>query len=69
MTVNPIHTEPDVQHVDVRMYFPRDLDRDWVLNCISSALQSSPEMAEMVSAYELVNDGFANFTPADEALA
>lgn len=66
---NPIHTDRSVQHVDVRLYFP--MDAVDLLDKISEALQvlGAGALAEMISAYELINDGFAHLTPDDRPLA
>lgn len=66
---NPIHTDPSIQHVDVRIYFAQDEDPVTLRDDISEALQASPRLAHMISAYELVNDGFAHLTPTDKPLA
>lgn len=68
MTIAPIHSDGSVQHIDVRLYFDRELSREDLLDKISDALQT-PVLAEMISAYELVNDGFAHLTPDDKPLA
>jgi len=70
MPVNPIHTDRTVQHVDVRIYFPVELDREELLDKISETLQGDAyNLCEMVSAYELINDGFAHLLPGDKPLA
>jgi hypothetical protein len=58
-----------VQHVDARLYVP--LDAVDLLDKISEALQvlGAGALAEMISAYELINDGFAHLTPDDRPLA
>ncbi len=64
-----IHTDPLVQHIDIRIYFDRDVNRKDMLDNLSDALQDSPDLYEMISAYELVNDGFAHMVPAGKPLA
>ena len=66
---DPVHTSPDVQHVDVRLYFPRGLEGAALLDKINQALGESPHLVELVSAFELVGDGFGRTVPADEPLA
>lgn len=69
--INPIHTSPMLQHVDVRMYFPKELDPELLLDYISSALQDAHDlaMAQMVSAYQLKNNGFGSLLPDNAPLA
>lgn len=67
--INPIHSDRSVQSIDVRIYFDRDLNHEDLLNKISDALQDAPQLSEMISAYELVNDGFAHLSPDDKPLA
>ena len=71
MPVNPIHTDRTVQHVNVRIYFDQEEDRENLLDQISTALQDSPALAgvRLVSAYELVSDGFGRLVPDDKPLA
>ena len=64
-----IHTDQSVQHVSVRLYFGKDEDRAGLLDAISDALQGSPELAHMISAYELVSDGFGRLVPDERPLA
>ena len=68
--VNPIHTDPTVQHVDVRFYFDRQIDHDIVLDSINKTLTGcSYDLAAMLGAYEMVADGFGRLVPDDKPLA
>ncbi len=58
-----------MQHVDVRLYFDRDADRQDLLDRISNALQTSADLCDLVSAYELTGDGFGRLVPDDRPLA
>jgi len=69
MPIPPIHTDQTVQHVDVRIYFDKDLDPEDLLDNISKALQEHPALCDMISAYQLKNDGFSHLTPDDKPLA
>lgn len=70
MAVNPIHADETVQHVNVRLYFDKDLDHDELLDKISETLQGDGyALHELVSAYELVPDGFGRIVPAESPLA
>jgi len=66
---NPIHTDRNVQHIDIRLYFNLDADREGTLNDISQALQDAPLLCDLVSAYELKNNGFGHLLPDDKPLA
>jgi hypothetical protein len=66
---NPIHTDRDLQHIDIRLYFNLDADREATLDDISRMLQDSEMMCDLVSAYQLVNNGFGNLLPEDKPLA
>jgi len=67
--ISAIHTDQTVQSIDVRLYFDKDLDPEVLLDNISKALQTSADLCDMVSAYQLKNDGFAHLTPDDKPLA
>jgi hypothetical protein len=69
--INPIHVsgtpENDaVMYIDVRMYFSRDEDREEMLDEINAALGQSPSM---ISAYEMLSDGFGHLVPDDKPIA
>jgi len=66
---NPIHTDPNVQFIDIRIYFNNDIDVEGTLDDISRMLQDSEMMCDMISAYQLRNDGFSHLTPDDKPLA
>ena len=66
---NPIHTDRNVQHIDIRLYFNLDANREATLDDISRMLQDSPLLCDMISAYELKNDGFSHLLPDDKPLA
>lgn len=68
-STNPIHMDQTVQHVDVRLYFGKDENREHLLDNISEALQAHASLASMISAYELVGDGFGRLVPGDKPLA
>jgi hypothetical protein len=67
--VNPVHSDKTKQSIDVRLYFDKNISREFLLHEIRNALKGSWLMADLHSAYELVNDGFAHLTPSDEPLA
>jgi hypothetical protein len=62
-----IHSDETKQHIDVRLYFGADLDRKILLEYISDMIQGGGP-PDLISAYELVNDGFAHLVPADKPL-
>lgn len=67
---NPIHTDPSVQHIDVRLYFDRDeYTHADLVDKVAETLGNAPELSCMISAYELRNDGFSHLTPDDAPLA
>lgn len=66
---NPIHTDRSAKSIDVRFYFNLDADEEGTLNDISQMIQDSPLMCDMISAYQLKNDGFSHLTPDDKPLA
>jgi hypothetical protein len=68
---DPIHTDPTKQSIDIRLYFPRDEDRDQILEGIRDMFSHTPYLLAMSAAYELVNDDFIPtlLGPADERLA
>jgi hypothetical protein len=63
-TPHPIHTDPGVRHVDVRVYFPADeYTQEDCVDKVADALGNAPELAAMQAAYELKNDGFGRLLP------
>jgi len=66
---NPIHSDSTVQHIDVRIYFDKNEEHEDLLNAISEALQASPDLSGMISAWELVSDGFGRLVPDERPLA
>lgn len=67
--VPAIDGDPEVQHVDVRLYFGKDEDREAILDRISDVLQGAPELSHMISAYPMVSDGFGRLVPDTKPLA
>jgi hypothetical protein len=70
MPINPIHLagSPEnlaVQSFDMRMYFPAEMRREDVIDRVMTVLQDSMAMSNLISAYELVNDGFGHLVPDD----
>jgi hypothetical protein len=60
--MTPIHTNPDMQHIDVRFYFHKNMDHHEMIDVVSDRVRHDPDLIE---AYELVNDGFGRTVPAD----
>ncbi len=69
MADHSIQTDPDIQHIDVRLYFDKDEDKEHLLTNISDGLQAYAGLASMVAAYELVPDGFGRTVPDTKPLA
>ena len=65
--------DPEVQHIDVRLFFPADAPREEILTALNEVLQLERPVHftwhSLISAYEIVNDGFGNVTAAREPLA
>lgn len=73
---NPIHADPEVQYVDVRLYFPKDgYDEKQILDAVNRLLQLEDDelcrsvMCGLVSAYQLKNTGYVQVLPDDKPLA
>lgn len=58
--MNPIHLHGNAQHVNVRLYFDNEENMEPVMDKISEALSGIPKL---ISAYELVSDGFGKLVP------
>jgi hypothetical protein len=74
MAINPIHVagtpeNDSVQAIDIRLYFPVEGSREAALDMISEALQNSPDLCDLVSAYELGANAFGVLVPDDKPLA
>jgi hypothetical protein len=68
--VDPIEgTFNATQNVNVRLYFPKDMDPETIRAKITAALQSDADMTDLISAYELVSDGFGRLVPDSKPLA
>jgi hypothetical protein len=70
--ISPIHVSgtpenESVQSFDVRMYFPKEMARDDIIDAVMTALGIS-EICEIVAAYEMVSDGFGRLVPAEDGL-
>ena len=67
--------DPEVQSVDIRLFFPADVDKEAILNELNKILQldTADEIFEvwhsLISAYEIINDGFGNLTADSKPLA
>lgn len=66
---DPIHTDRNVQHVDVRIYFGPDKPRDEMLDEISMMIQDSEVRPDIIRVYELVSDGFGRTVPGNKPIA
>ncbi len=65
-----IHTDRSIQHVDIRLYFNLNGDHEDLLADIRQVLRDAqiPLLSDMVSAFELVGDGFGRLVPDDRPL-
>lgn len=66
---SPIHTNPSVQHIDIRFYFGEKHDPKEILDNISTMIQDSEMSVYIISAYQLKNNGFGHLLPDDKPLA
>lgn len=58
--------DPEVQHIDIRLFFPKDsLSHEELLDYIQEALENHMQLQSLISGYEIENDGFGNLTAAD----
>jgi hypothetical protein len=62
MSAAELERDPSVQHVDVRLYFPAEIPAPDLLDSISEALQESPELCDLIAAYQF-DDGVAGPSP------
>jgi hypothetical protein len=71
MATNQIHIvgtpeRDSVQPVTIVIYYPAEMPREDALDDINDALGNS---AVLVSAYELIGDGFGHLVPDEKPLA
>lgn len=59
---DPIHASRDVRSIDIRLIAT-------ARTCWTASAAFSEGLPELISAYELVNDGFAHLTPAGKPIA
>lgn len=71
MTTNPIHISgtpenDSVMPITVVIYYPAEMPKEDALDDLNDALGNS---CFLVSAYELVSDGFGHLTPDEKPIA
>lgn len=67
--MDPIHLYGNAQHINIRLYFDKDENREKLLSRISEMLDTAPALVSMISAYELVSDGFGRLVPDERPIA
>lgn len=56
MSASDLERDPDVQHVDVRLFFPADTDPGDFTERLAAALQDSPDLCDLTAAYQVEAD-------------
>ena len=67
--MSTIHTDPEVQHIDVRIYFGPDVDQAEMLDNVSTMIQDSEMSCYMLAAHQLIDNGNGHLLPDIAPLA